>query len=119
MTNATSLLGNAGEAAAATWYEHRGYEVLARNWRNRRGEIDLVVLAPTGALVIVEVKTRRTTAKGSGFDAVTPVKQQRLRRLALEFVAAQSKWFDTIRFDVAVVTPMAGELCVEVLEAAY
>jgi putative endonuclease len=36
-------LGAAGEAQAAAWYEANGYEIVARNWRCRDGEIDLIV----------------------------------------------------------------------------
>jgi putative endonuclease len=36
-------LGRSGEDAAAAWYEEEGYEVVARNWQCREGEIDLIV----------------------------------------------------------------------------
>ena len=57
MTRARLALGAAGEAAAALWYEQQGYVVVARNWRCREGELDLVV-ARRGELVFVEVKAR-------------------------------------------------------------
>ena len=66
----------------ARWYEARGYEVLARNWRVREGELDLVV-ARDGALVFCEVKSRSSDAFGLPAEAVTVSKQARLRRLHL------------------------------------
>ncbi len=43
MTRARQVLGAAGEDLSAAWYEERGYRVLARNWRCRQGELDLVL----------------------------------------------------------------------------
>jgi Holliday junction resolvase-like predicted endonuclease len=43
VTQARRALGISGENAVAAWYEAHGYEVLARNWRCRAGELDLVV----------------------------------------------------------------------------
>ncbi|MGH9072662.1 MAG: YraN family protein [Acidimicrobiales bacterium] len=108
-------LGRRGEAAAAAWYEARGYEVLARNWRRREGEIDLV-LGQGRAYVFCEVKTRTTDAFGVPAEAVTREKQLRLRRLA-------ARWLDEeapgparqIRFDV--VSILSGEI--EVIQGAF
>ena len=108
-------LGAAGEAAAARWYEERGYEVVARNWRCREGELDLV-LRTENVLVFCEVKTRTSDRFGSPFEAVTPTKQARLRRLATRWMQAEAAGFSPqVRFDVASV--LAGRL--EVYEAAF
>jgi putative endonuclease len=106
--------GAAGEERAAAWYRARGYEVLARNWRCREGELDLVARR-RGVLVIVEVKTRRTDRFGTPTEAVTPAKQQRLRALALRYVAETGVRSRSIRFDVVAI--LAGRL--EVLEGAF
>jgi uncharacterized protein (TIGR00252 family) len=80
-------LGRLGEALAATLLEAAGLRVVARNWRCREGEIDLVAAGP-GLLVFCEVKTRRGQGYGSPAAAVTPAKQARLRRLAAAYLAA-------------------------------
>jgi putative endonuclease len=105
-----------GEERAAAWYRRNGYAVVARNWRCREGEIDLVC-ARAGALVFCEVKTRSSLAYGHPAEAVTPAKQQRLRTLARLWLAAQDPpvRYRTLRFDVAAVLP--GE--VDVIEAAF
>ena len=107
--------GRAGEDRAAEWYEARGYCVVDRNWRAPFGEIDLVVRKGR-VLVIAEVKTRRTDAFGVPALAVDGAKQQRLRRLAVAWLAAHrlSRRFD-VRFDVVGIT---GE-SVEVYEGAF
>jgi putative endonuclease len=111
-------LGAQGEALAARWYEHKGYEVLARNWRCRDGELDLVVRSGT-RVVFCEVKTRSTGAFGVGSESVTPAKQRRIRRLAASWLAelgptASRAWVD-VRFDVVSITD--GRL--EVIEGAF
>lgn len=77
-------LGRRGEDIAATWLEQRGMAVLERNWRCASGEID-IVLRDGATTVFAEVKTRTSTAYGHPFEAITPVKARRLRRLAAEW----------------------------------
>jgi putative endonuclease len=79
-------LGRLGEELAATLLEAAGLRVVARNWRCREGEIDLVAAGP-GTLVFCKVKTRRGNAYGSPAAAVTTAKQARLRRLAAAYLA--------------------------------
>lgn len=73
--------GRAGEYRAAQHLIDAGYLVVDRNWRCPLGEIDIVARRGA-ALVIVEVKTRRTTAFGHPFEAVSEEKLARLWRLA-------------------------------------
>ncbi len=78
-------VGQRGEAVAAAYLRGRGMRVVARNWRCRHGELDLVVL--DGAdLVAVEVKTRTGLGFGHPAEAVTRAKQARLRQLVAELV---------------------------------
>jgi putative endonuclease len=114
---ASRRLGAAGELRAARWYEAQGFEVLDRNWRTRTGEIDLLVRrgGPGGVLVVCEVKTRSSLAFGHPAEAVTPVRQRRLRALAAEWLRANGPHRGEVRFDVAAVLPGS----IEVVEAAF
>jgi putative endonuclease len=108
-------LGVSGEDAVADWYEARGYQVLARNWRCREGELDLV-LRDGRRFVFCEVKTRTTDAFGAPVEAVTKAKQMRVRRVAARWLEDQAPLRPReIRFDVASV--LAGEVLV--VEGAF
>lgn len=114
MTRARQVLGAAGEDLAAAWYERRGYRVVARNWRCRQGELDLIVR--TGATVVFcEVKSRSSLAFGSPFEAVTAEKRRRIRHLAAVWLDSSKTGVAEIRFDVVGV--LDGQ--VEVIEGAF
>jgi putative endonuclease len=91
-----------------------GYVVVDRNWRCARGEIDLVARRGR-TLVFCEVKTRSSDAFGSPAAAVTPAKQRRLRRLALQWLGDHPGTHGDLRFDVVAV--VGGTM--EVIEAAF
>ncbi|MGZ4711552.1 MAG: YraN family protein [Acidimicrobiia bacterium] len=113
------VLGAHGEELAAAWYSGRGYEVLDRNWRTRAGELDLVI-ARDGVVVFCEVKTRTTDAFGIGAEAVTVTKQQRIRRLAGEWLTAHDRPARELRFDVvSILAPRDGAPTIDVYEAAF
>ncbi|MEV7421910.1 MULTISPECIES: YraN family protein [unclassified Streptomyces] len=85
--NATGALGRYGEDLAARRLVAAGMTVVARNWRcGRTGEIDIVARDTESrgreVLVVCEVKTRRAGSFEHPMAAVTPVKADRLRRLA-------------------------------------
>ncbi len=116
--DARGELGDAGEAAAAAWYLVRGFEVLARNWRCRAGELDLV-MARRGLLVVCEVKTRRGVGFGGGYEAVGWEKQRKIRQLTELFLAAGRTRPDAVRFDVASIAVQRADVSVEIFEDAF
>ncbi|MFE9723341.1 YraN family protein [Streptomyces sp. NPDC005794] len=79
--NARGALGRYGEDLAARLLADAGMTVLERNWRCRAGEIDIVA-RDGDAVVVCEVKARRAGSFEHPMEAVTPVKADRLRRLA-------------------------------------
>jgi putative endonuclease len=112
-------VGRRGEAAAERRYVAGGYRVVARNWRCRIGELDLVVARGT-TLVICEVKTRRGSRYGGGFEAVDARKRQKLRALAEVFLQQHGASPSVIRFDVASVRLRPdGSASVEVFHDAF
>ena len=107
--------GSLGEQAAAEHLGARGYAILARNYRTRYGELDLVA-ADARALVFCEVKSRRLgTRAGAGtpLEAIGPRKRRRLRLMAAQWLAARGADADRpvppqLRFDAIGVTLGAG-----------
>src|SRR5215470_6973440 len=91
--------GSAAERAAAAFLRERGYHVLEHNFRCRGGEIDIIALDGS-TLVFIEVKMRRTLARGAPIEAVTALKQARIRRAAQTYLAVCGQVFHRIRFDV-------------------
>jgi putative endonuclease len=78
-------LGSTGERAAAAYLVRHGYTIIARNWRCRSGEIDLIA-RQGDQLVFVEVRTRRAALAGLAEESITPTKQARLRTLAYTYL---------------------------------
>jgi len=109
-------LGRRGEQLAVEHLEARGMRVVDRNWRCRLGEIDIV--ARDGQhTVFIEVKTRTTHDFGHPFEAITPVKLARLRRLAVAWCEATDAAVSYIRIDaVAVLAPTESPALIEHLE---
>jgi putative endonuclease len=89
----------AGEDAAVEALRLRGYRVLARNVRLRRGELD-VVAEEGGDLVFVEVKSRRSVAYGTPAEAVGFQKQRTLVQLAAAYLTRRGLVDRACRFDV-------------------
>ena len=94
-------LGALGEQLAVDHLVTRGLVLVARNWRCRYGELDLIAAEiSTRTVVFVEVKTRTTDQFGGLAYAVTPDKVRRLRRLAALWLAQQDARWAAIRIDV-------------------
>lgn len=96
--------GRLGEEAAARYLEQQGVRILARNFRGRDGEIDLIG-EEAGTLVFFEVKTRTNPQCGDPAEAVTPAKQQSICRTALYYLHRTGRDLQRpMRFDVVCVT---------------
>ena len=95
-------LGKDGESKAVRELERRGYAVLARRYRTRHGEIDIVA-RDDETTVFVEVKARATDEFGKAAEAVTPWKQRRLVRMATDYLARNGVVNHRCRFDVVAI----------------
>lgn len=123
MPDVRSDLGARGERAALDLYRRRGFTLVASNWRCSLGEIDLIVRR-RDVLVFCEVKTRRGSSRGVGFEAVDSRKRRKLRSLAEVFLLTHGTGPLSVRFDVASValrtgsTP-GGSTQIELFEDAF
>ncbi len=90
--------GEAAESHALAWLERRGLKAVARNYRCRGGEIDLIVQdGPT--LVFVEVRYRSRNDYGGAAESVDRRKRQRLQRAAEHYLQRLER-IPPCRFDI-------------------
>ncbi|MCM6773884.1 YraN family protein [Nocardia sp. CDC159] len=112
-------LGAFGERLAARHLRAAGMRIVDRNWRCRYGELDLIA-RDAAVTAFVEVKTRTGLSFGRPAEAVTRAKQQRIRRLALLWLAEHPGPRRRIRFDVVSVLVLPDRpAVVEHLEAVF
>ena len=101
--------GRVGEDAVCEYLTERGWNIAARNFRIRGGEIDIV--AEKGdTLAFVEVKTRKFGSLSDGADAIDLNKRKCLIRAADRYIEKNSPSAKTIRFDAALVTVTTEEI---------
>jgi putative endonuclease len=101
-------LGKIGEDIATDYLQDMGYEILVRNWRFERVELDIVARKDS-ILVFCEVKTRRSVSHGVPSDAITPIKLQHIRTAALHWLTNNQSRHKGIRFDAISVIHCAGQ----------
>ena len=107
-----------GEDLALRYLIKRGYKLLERNYRTRRGEIDLIV-RKDDTLVFVEVKLRRGSGYGDPLEAVTPHKQNILRSVAEHYLYSTQPHLQTLRFDVIGILAERTEVRIDHIEDAF
>lgn len=108
----TRALGERGEHQARAYLSAIGYRVVATNWRCREGEIDIVAL-DGDEVVVVEVKTRRSSRFGPAVEAVTHEKHLRLRRLAALWMRGHEVRATGVRLDVVGVEIDGEEITID------
>ena len=116
-TNQTS--GKLGEDLAAEALQRKGYAILARRYRTRYGEIDIVA-QDEDTLVFVEVKARRTDRFGTAAESVSASKQRRIAAMALDYLGRVNRPDTPCRFDVVAIDGLgASQTTVNVIKHAF
>lgn len=105
-------LGRRGEERAADFLsKERSMQILARNWRPRRGHGEIDIIARDGAtLVFVEVRARDAGALVSGYHSIDRHKKQVTRRTCLAYLRRLPTPPGTIRFDVISLCTRDGQI---------
>ena len=118
MTHARIALGNTGEDLACEELERRGYAIIARRYRRRGGELDII--ARDGqTMVFVEVKAREGRAFGEACEAVTVNKRRTITRLALDYLVRHRLTECACRFDVVSIHFESGTPVIDVYQNAF
>lgn len=107
MSEQRKILGDWGEKKARDYLLGKGYSFLEANWRNRYGEIDLIML-DQGIIVFIEVRTKRENGYGLGFESINLKKQKQLIKMANAFLLSSNWWEYSVRFDVISIDKIEG-----------
>src|SRR5258708_5522750 len=118
MSNAKQTLGKLGEDLACQELERRGYAILARRYRRRGGELD-VVARDGETLVFVEVKAREGHEFGDAAEAVGHLKRRRMTGVALDHMARHRLVDCPCRFDVVAIRLQESEPWIEIYQNAF
>lgn len=118
MTRENLKLGRSGEELAKEFLKKNGYKILACNYKDRLGEIDIV--AQEGEIIcFVEVKTRKGLRFGLPEEAVFNKKQKKLSFAALKFLKSNNLLDVNSRFDVVSVVLEAGLVQIKLIKNAF
>lgn len=99
MKKINKICGTIGEIDAEKYLKDKGYVIVATNYRNRLGEIDIIA-KDKNVLVFVEVKSRATLAFGRPYEAVDGRKQYKIRKVAELYLLSIKNYYADVRFDV-------------------
>ena len=99
MSKQSLCLGKAGEATALNFLKTKGYRILARNYKTKLGEIDIIAV-DKDTVCFVEVKTRTSKRFGLPEEAVCLFKQKQIAKAALSFLKQNKLLHKKARFDV-------------------
>lgn len=103
MKELNHVLGVQGETLAKQYLIDNGYKILEQNYTTKIGEIDIIA-TKNNIIVFVEVKNRQTKRFGMPREAITPYKQNKIRKVAVQYLVAEKMINKQVRFD-----------CVEIL----
>lgn len=110
-------LGSKGEQTAVDFLIQKKYNILERNWRYKKAEIDIIALQ-NNTLAIVEVKTRSTDYFGNPQDFVNPKKIKLLTEAVNEYVISNNLDVE-VRFDIIAIVTQNNKIQIEHLENAF
>ncbi|MBR1988681.1 MAG: YraN family protein [Clostridia bacterium] len=102
MLQQKDTLGKKGEALVYAYLKNKGYKIIAKNYKNFLGEIDIIA-KDKDYLVFIEVKTRMSRAFGDPLEAVNKEKQFKIRQVATMYLKAKRMLDSNCRFDVIAV----------------
>lgn len=95
--------GAAGETMAVQYLQRHGFVIVARNWRTRFGEIDIIARQER-ALYFFEVKWRRSLRFGHPYAAVTPGKRRKIQLAARAYLSTHSQRYERLAIGVIGIT---------------
>lgn len=108
----------AAEAIASEYLKTKNYKILARNYRTRLGELDIIA-KDKDTFCFIEVKARTSARFGSALEAVNRAKQRKISQVALAYLKANSLLGKNARFDVVSVSGGEKEAKIDLIKNAF
>ena len=100
-------LGKWGEELAVAYLQGKGYQIIERDWKSGRRDIDIIVQDETGTIVFVEVKTRRSRVFGEPEEAIDYRKMQSLQQAINHYIKYRCI-NSSVRFDIISIVGTIG-----------
>ncbi len=104
-TSTRQEIGASNESRACEYLISKGWELLAKNFRTRLGEIDLIFKEQDGTIVFVEVKYRARSDYGESSEMINGLKQRKIVKAAHSYIKSNRLHSHFFRFDVVAISP--------------
>jgi putative endonuclease len=111
-------MGSEGEQLAARFLQEKGYEIIERNYRFGRGEMDLIAKEGND-LVFIEVKARRSSEYGAPEESITVAKEAQLKRVADGYLSEHDIEDQNCRFDIVTITYEHGAPVINLIQNVF
>lgn len=111
-------LGKKGEELALSYLKYKKFKIIEKNLRNRFGEIDIIA-NDHGTLVFIEVKTRTSASFGLPIQGINQKKQERIRQLAIRYIAEKGLIEKEVRFDVLGILQTSKQTKIDYIPNAF
>jgi len=118
LRSSTKEKGKQGEELAVTFLIEKGFEIVERNYRYGKGELDIIAREKE-FLVFVEVKSRESLEYGLPEEAVTKRKIAQIRKIAEAYLSEKGITDENIRFDVVAILSLNNEVTMNHYENAF
>ncbi len=118
MSKENLLLGKTGEETAVSLLKENGYKILARNFKTKIGEIDIIA-RDKDTISFVEVKTRHSDKFGLPQEAISSSKQRQISKAALAYLKDNNLLNKKARFDVISVILSGDEPKIDLIKNAF
>ncbi len=109
-------IGRFGEEVAGSFLNEKGYQVIEKNWRHQKGELDIICTCGK-KIIFVEVKTRSEESQGHALETLGHSQKIKLLRTASHYLCSNGLWEKECRFDFICVT-VGSEVKIEHVENA-
>lgn len=118
MSKQNIYLGKSGEDTALNFLKENGYKILAKNYKTKLGEVDIIAY-DKDTLCFIEVKTRGSLRFGSPQEAVSHFKQRQISKVALQFLKRNNLLNKKARFDVVSVIYAEDKPAFDLIKNAF